>query len=154
MNYFKYIAFIAFFASIVSNVLADQNCKRYNRDNSIYKEIIEDPNYIFFDGKTTCKMLDAFLDKLATGLKNDDTNQIAELIHYPCNWNTTNRKRIVIKNKAQFQKLYKKIFTDKVKKIAIEAQISEVGYRGFMIDRGIIWFFPSTGIMCINQPDE
>lgn len=153
-NNFKYIAFISLLTLISSTALAkDQMCKRYDKESHEYQDIIKNTKkYTFYDG-VNCEILDNFLDKLEKAIKNDDFDEISDLMSYPFNWNH-DKKTTLIKNKAQFKKFYKEIFTDKVKKIAIESEVAEVGYRGFMIGRhGVIWFKPNLGIIAINQPD-
>lgn len=145
---FKYI----FLLLIATDVSAHSRCVRCDPNDPQYVGMTTTPD--FYDTETTCEILDTFLAKLEIALKKDDPDQVAELLCYPCRWNISNHQTIQIKNKAQFKRLYRKIFTDKVKRDAIEAEVSEVGYRGFMIKHGTIWFLPKHGIYVINRPRE
>ncbi len=102
----------------------------------------------FSDTSITTKILDTYLNKLEKAVKNDDFDEIAQLVSYPLTFNMT------IKDKSELKQMYPIIFNDVVKKAAIEEEVSEVGYRGLMIGDGTIWFDPKNGIFSINDPGK
>ena len=172
-----------FSIAVVFDILSKEKCTRYDKTCPLYAEVNHPiSDFLFADGKTTCKTFNTFLKKLETALKNDDADQVAELIDYsrPFSWYSKQqvkkhpikknkkhrydvkivngktqyfvKKNIDIKNRNEFKRYYKKIFTPKIKEMAMTAPAVSMGYQGFMIDRGSIWFDPrpGKGLITIN----
>ena len=139
-----------------SSAFGNVPCKRY--DKTAYNYFSEG-NIDFYIPGTTCEQLDEFLDNLVTAVQTDDPMKIAKFVHFPLRVNGIGQvigqyHYTMIKNKYHFKRMYRKIFSDKIKHAILNDVVSEIGYRGFNFEGGIIWFELGSGIIAISLSDK
>lgn len=86
-----------------------------------------------------------FGDWIIICIKNNDKENLAELIHYPITpW--TNPENGVIKDKQQFIEFYNQIITEDIKKSIVETDLNNIfsNWQGSMLGNGELWFSKIT----------
>ncbi|MDQ7061040.1 MAG: caspase family protein [Sulfurimonas sp.] len=80
------------------------------------------------------------LKELKTHLKNNDTESISTIVHYP---HSRYRPFVDIQNKKEFIEQFGYIFDEHLKNIilsASEKDLHVLGYKGVLLKNGIMWF--------------
>ena len=88
-----------------------------------------------------CPQAIAFFKTFQAAFNNNDRAKVASLVSYPV-LTSLHRKRVHIKNAAQFRTHYNEIFNRQISCAILAASTRDVwgNWRGFMVARGAIWF--------------
>jgi len=110
-------------ATIIRNISAPAN----------YEKFYEDQSTLELGAKN-------FLIELRQAVANDDRKKVARLCRYPLLVNFPGN-RIQLKNRRELIQRYGEVFTPEVKRVLTQQKTPvTMGWRGFMTERGEIWF--------------
>ncbi|HLZ13151.1 MAG TPA: hypothetical protein VKP58_11240 [Candidatus Acidoferrum sp.] len=95
----------------------------------------------FYEDKSTSELgAKNFLIELRQAVADDDRKKVARLCRYPLIVNFPGN-RIQLKNRKELIEKYGEVFTPEVKRVLTQQKSPiTMGWRGFMTERGEIWF--------------
>lgn len=133
-----------------------------NGDSQTVIELISPPSKyktIYENQADLQRSANSFLAKLQRAIAKEDARAVAELCGYPFSVNTDGG-HTTVEDRTQLATGYPKIFTPAVKKAIVDATSAErVGWRGFMVGDGTVWFDLVYGtdvirITTLNMPSS
>lgn len=110
--------------------------------NKTELELLNEKTMMFFNDPAS-KAIN-FLLEIQNCIRENNKEKLASLIHYPITIYSIDGKDVKINNEREFISNYEKIAIPKWKEVILTQQPATlfVNYRGFMVNRGELWFGP------------